>query len=54
MAHNQYVTVFFLLLALVLFLLAAFLQPEPPRLRWIAGGLAAYMLSLLAGVLLHQ
>jgi hypothetical protein len=39
----------FVVLALCLFGLAAFLTPEIHRLRLMAGGLCSYMLSLLFG-----
>ena len=38
-----------LIVALVLFVLAAIGVPQPPRFQFIAGGLAFWVLSILLG-----
>jgi len=40
-----------LVIAFVLFVLAAISVPAPPRLNWIAAGLAFWVLALLIGAL---
>lgn len=40
-----------LIIAFVFFILAAISVPSPPRLNWVAAGLAFWVLAILIGTL---